>query len=80
MKKFFYVGVFVLFVVFGLTAYRQNEKAEIYRTEKNQMHEALIKMRGEVQSSKLEIIKLKQIIEAERSHTKELVQEALKKK
>ena len=80
MKKFFYVGIFVLFVVFGLTAYRQNEKAEIYRAEKNQMHQALIKMRGEVQSSKLEIMKLKQIIEAERSHTKELVQEALKKK
>ncbi len=80
MKKFFFVGIFVLFVVFGLTAYRQNEKAEIYRAEKNQMHEALIKMRAEVQSSKLQIIKLKQIIEAERSHTKELVQEALKKK
>jgi hypothetical protein len=80
MKKFFYVGVFILFVLFGLTAYRQNEKAEIYRAEKNQMHEVLIKMRAEVQSSKLEFIKLKQIIEAERSHTKELVQQALRKK
>ena len=80
MKKFFYVGIFVLFVVFGLTAYRQNEKAEIYRAEKNQMHQALIKMRGEVQSSKLEIVKLKQIIESERKHTQELVRDALKKK
>jgi hypothetical protein len=52
MKKFFYVGVFILFVVFGLTAYRQNEKAEIYRADKNQMHDALVKMCGEVQSSK----------------------------
>ena len=80
MKKFFYVGVFVLFIVFGLTAYRQNEKAEIYRAEKNQMHQALIKMRGEVQSSKLEINKLKQIIENERKNTQRLLQEALKKK
>lgn len=80
MKKFFYVGIFVLFVVFGLTAYRQNEKAEIYRAEKNQMHQALIKMRGEVQSSKLEAAKLKQIIEIERKNTQRLVQEALKKK
>jgi hypothetical protein len=80
MKNFFYVGIFVLFVVFGLTAYRQNEKAEFYRMEKNQMHQALIKMRSEVQSSKMEISKLKQIIEAERKHTQELVQQALKKK
>lgn len=80
MKKFFYVGIFVLFVVFGLTAYRQNEKAEIYRAEKNQMHQALIKMRSEVQSSKLEINKLKQIIENERRNTQKLVQDALKKK
>ena len=80
MKKFFYVGIFVLFVVFGLTAYRQNEKAEIYRAEKNQMHQALIKIRSEVQASKLEIVKLKQILEMERKNTQRLVQEAMKKK
>ena len=80
MKKFFYVGIFVLFVVFGLTAYRQNEKAEIYRAERNQMHQALIKIRSEVQSSKIEIAKLKQILEMERKNTERLVQEALRKK
>ncbi|MEK6782868.1 MAG: hypothetical protein AABY93_14310 [Bacteroidota bacterium] len=80
MKKLFYAGIFVLFVVFGLTAYRQNEKAEIYREEKNKMHQALIRMRSELQSSKLEAAKLWQIIEAEKKNTQRLVQDALKKK
>ena len=80
MKKFFYVGIFVLFVVFGLTAYRQNEKAQIYRAEKNQMHQVLIQTRAELQSSKLEVSKLKQVIEAERMHMQALLKESAKRK
>jgi hypothetical protein len=80
MKNFFYVGIFVLFVVFGLTAYRQNEKAQIYRAEKNQMHKVLIQTRAELQSSKLEVSKLRQVIEAERTHTQALLKEAAKRK
>lgn len=80
MKKLFYVGLLVLFVVFGLTAYRQNENAKIYREERNKMHQELIKLRGELQSSKLQISKLKQMMEAERKNTQLLLEKALKKK
>ncbi|MBK5279820.1 MAG: hypothetical protein JJE09_13255 [Bacteroidia bacterium] len=80
MKNMFYAGVFVLFVVFGLTAYRQSEKANVFREEKNKMHQALIKMRNQVQASQVEISKLKQIIEAERKNTEKLVQQAMQKK
>jgi hypothetical protein len=80
MKKLFYLAIFVLFVVFGLTAYRQNEKAEIYRDEKNKMHQALIKMRYEAQSARLEVSKLKQVIETERKNTEELLRKAMQKK
>ena len=80
MKKLFYVGLVVLFVVFGLTAYRQNESAKIYRQERNKMHDELIKVRNELQSSKLQISKLKQMMEAERKNTQLLLEQALKKK
>lgn len=80
MKKLFYVSIVILFVVFGLTAYRQNENANIYREEKNTMHQALIKMRKELQSAKLEVAKLKQIIEAEKKNTQELMRKAQKGK
>ena len=80
MKKLFYVGLVVLFVVFGLTAYRQNESAKIYRQERNKMHDELIKVRNELQNSKLQISKLKQMMEAERKNTQLLLEQALKKK
>ncbi len=80
MKKLFYVGLLVLFIVFALTAYRQNENAKIYREERNKMHQELIKLRGELQSSKLQISKLKQMMEAERKNTQLLLEKALKKK
>jgi len=35
MKKLFYAAIVVLFIVFGASAYRQNEKAQFYREEKN---------------------------------------------
>ena len=80
MKNLFYVGIAVLFVVFGLTAYRQNENAKFFREEKNKMHEALIKTRRDLQASKLQVAKLKQIIETERKNSQELMQKAQKKK
>jgi hypothetical protein len=80
MKTLFYLAIFVLFVVFGLTAYRQNEKAQIYREEKNKMHQELIKVRYQAQSAKLEIVKLRQMIEAERKNAEELVRKAMGKK
>jgi hypothetical protein len=79
MKKMFYAGIFVLFVVFGLTAYRQSENAKIYRTDKNRMHQELVKVRYEAQAAKLEIAKLRQVIEMERKNAQELMQKALKK-
>jgi hypothetical protein len=79
MKKMFYAGIFVLFVVFGLTAYRQSENAKIYRTDKNRMHQELVKVRYEAQAAKLEIAKLRQVIETERRNAQELMQKALKK-
>ncbi|MFM9837041.1 MAG: hypothetical protein ACKVOQ_02190 [Cyclobacteriaceae bacterium] len=79
MKKMFYAGIFVLFVVFGLTAYRQSENAKIYRTDKNRMHRELVKVRYEAQAAKLEIAKLRQVIEAERKNAQELMRKALKK-
>jgi hypothetical protein len=79
MKKMFYAGIFVLFVVFGLTAYRQSENAKIYRTDKNRMHHELVKVRYEAQAAKLEIAKLRQVIEAERKNAQELMRKALKK-
>jgi hypothetical protein len=79
MKKMFYAGIFVLFVVFGLTAYRQNENAKIYRADKNKMHQELIKVRYEAQAARLEVAKLKQVIELERKNKQELMQKALKK-
>lgn len=80
MKKLFYVGIAVLFVVFGFTAYRQNEKAEIYRAEKNKMHQELMKVRFEAQAARLEVAKLKQVIELERKNAQEMMQKATKKK
>jgi hypothetical protein len=81
MKKYmFYAGIFVLFVVFGLTAYRQSENAKIYRTDKNKMHQELVKVRYEAQAAKLEISKLRQIIELERKNAEKLMQKALKNK
>lgn len=80
MKNLFYVGIAVLFVVFGLTAYRQNENAKFFREEKNKMHQALINTRRELQSSKLQVAKLKQIIEIERKNSQELMQKAQKRK
>ncbi len=80
MKKLFFVGIAVLFIVFGVTAYRQNEKAEIYRAEKNKMHQELIKVRYEAQSARLEVAKLKQVIELERKNTQEMMQKITKKK
>ncbi len=44
MKKLVYVGVSVLFIVFEFTAYRQNEKTEIYCAVKNKMHQELTKV------------------------------------
>jgi hypothetical protein len=79
MKKMFYAGIFVLFVVFGLTAYRQSENAKIYRADKNKMHQELVKVRYEAQAAKLEIAKLRQVIEAERKNAQELMRKALKK-
>lgn len=80
MKKLFYVGIAVLFVVFGFTAYRQNENAEIYRAEKNKMHQELIKVRFEAQAARLEVAKLKQVIELERKNAQEMMQKATRKK
>jgi hypothetical protein len=81
MKKYmFYAGIFVLFIVFGLTAYRQRENALIYRTDKNKMHQELVKVRYEAQAAKLEISKLRQIIELERKNAEKLMQKALKNK
>ncbi len=80
MKKMFFAGIFVLFVVFGLTAHRQNENAKIYRADKNRMHQELVKVRYQAQAAKLEIVKLKQMIELERKNAQELIQKALKKK
>ena len=80
MKNFFYVGILVLFIVFGLTAYRQNENAKFFREEKNKMHQALIKTRKELQSSQLEVSKLKLIIEEEKKNAQKLILEAQKKK
>ena len=80
MKNMFYAALVVLLIVFGFTAYRQNEKAEIYRDEKNKMHEQLIKVRMEAQSARLEVAKLKLMLEAERKNTQAIVQKATKKK
>ncbi len=80
MKKLFYVGIAVLFVVFGFTAYRQNENAEIYRAEKNKMHQELIKVRFEAQAARLEVAKLKQVIELERKNAQEMMQKATRRK
>ena len=80
MKNLFYAAMVVLMIVFGFTAYRQNEKAEIYRDEKNKMHEELIKVRMEAQSARVEVAKLKLMLEAERKNTQELLQKAAKKK
>lgn len=80
MKNLFYVGILVVFVAFGFTTYRQYEKANIYREEKNKMHLELIRMRNELASSKLQVAKLKQIIEAEKKNTQELMQMAQKRK
>ncbi len=80
MKKMFYAAIFVLFVVFGLTAYRQNENAKIYRADKNRMHQELVKVRYEAQAARLEVAKLKQVIELERKNAQELMQKATKKK
>jgi hypothetical protein len=73
MKKMFYLAILVLFVVFGLTAYRQNEKAKIYREEKNKMHQELVKVRYQAQSAKLEVSKLKQVIELERKNLENML-------
>ncbi|MCX8491196.1 MAG: hypothetical protein ORN54_09025 [Cyclobacteriaceae bacterium] len=80
MKKLFYVGITVLFFVFGFTAYRQNEKAEVYRDEKNKMHQELMKVRFEAQAARLEVAKLKQVIELERKNAQEMIQKAIQKK
>ena len=80
MKNLFYVAIAVLFVVFGFTAYRQNENAKFFREEKNKMHQALIKTRRDLQASKLQVAKLKQIIETERKNSQELMEKAQKKK
>jgi hypothetical protein len=80
MKKMFYAAIFVLFVVFGLTAYRQSENAKIYREDKNRMHQELVKVRYEAQAARLEVAKLKQVIELERKNAQELMQKATKKK
>jgi hypothetical protein len=80
MKYMFYAGIFVLFVVFGLTAYRQRENAKIYRIDKNKMHQELVKVRYEAQAAKLEIAKLRQVIELERKNTEGLIQKVKKNK
>ncbi len=80
MKKLFYGAIIILFIIFGLTAYRQNEKAQFYRQEKNKMHEELVKLRNELQSAKLQVSKLKQVIELERKNSQEMLQNATKKK
>lgn len=80
MKKLFYGAMIMLFVIFGLTAYRQNEKARFYREEKNKMHQELVKLRNELQSAKLQVSKLKQVIELERKNSQEMLQNATKKK
>lgn len=80
MKKLFYGAMIILFIIFGLTAYRQNEKAQFYREEKNKMHEELVKLRNELQSAKLQVSKLKQVIELERKNSQEMLQNATKKK
>lgn len=76
----FYAALVVLLIVFGFTAYRQNEKAAVYRDEKNKMHEELIKVRMEAQSARLEVAKLKLMMEAERKNSEAIVQKATKKK
>lgn len=80
MKKLFYAAIAVLFLVFGLTAYRQNEKAQFYREEKNKMHQALVKVRYEAQAARLEVAKLKQVIEIQRKNAAEMVQKAMTKR
>lgn len=80
MKKLFYGAMIILFVIFGLTAYRQNEKAQFYREEKNKMHQELVKLRNELQTAKLQVSKLKQVIELERKNSQEMLQNATKKK
>ena len=80
MKKLLSLGVVLLLIALGLIAYWQNENAKIYRADKNKMHQELIKVRYEAQAARLEVAKLKQIIEAERKHTEQLMQKAMKKK
>lgn len=75
----FYAAVFVLFIVFGLTAFRQSENAKIYRTDKNKMHQELVKVHYETQAPKLAIAKLREVIETERKNAEKLMQKALKK-
>jgi hypothetical protein len=80
MKRLFYLGIAVLFLVFGLTAYRQSEKAKIYRDERNKIHQKMIEVRREAQSAKLEVAKLKQIIDMERRNAQEMIRKATEKK
>jgi uncharacterized protein (UPF0335 family) len=80
MKTFVYVGLALLVISLSVVAYQQNEKAEFYRGEKNKMHDELIKVRYEAQSARLEVAKLKQVIELERKNTQEMMQKATKKK
>ena len=44
------------------------------------MHEQLIKVRMEAQSARLEVAKLKLMLEAERKNAQKMVQKATKKK
>lgn len=80
MKKLFYTTMVVLFIVLGATAYRQNEKAQNYREEKNKMHQELIKLRSEAQSARLEVAKLKKVIEFERKNSQAMLDKAMKKR
>ncbi len=80
MKKLLSLGAVLLIIAFGLIAYWQNENAKIYRADKNKMHQELIKVRYEAQAARLEVAKLKQVIEAERKHTEQLMQKVMKKK
>lgn len=80
MKKLFYAAIVVLFIVFGASAYRQNEKAQFYREEKNKMHQELVKLRSEAQSARLEVAKLKQVIDFEKKNSQAMLNKAMKKK
>lgn len=80
MKRLFMLAIAVLFVVFGLTAYPQNENAKIYREEKNKMHRELMKQRKETPGCETRSSKTQTELELERKNAEEILNKARNRK